>query len=252
MLVYENGFIRFRHEGDPEGEPVASTDDELDSVDLSRRGSHRERNGAVQWIDSGAHGTNPMPYDCCKRPNGEMATPGTPATPRSFASADFDGLSDAFSFRAPSSIHLRDSIERALDDTESCHRFNLRTPDYLDCDPDTFYSVPNTPDSALDAEYSFESLGELSKNSFQYKDAESNESARDFKCTSHHRSSKRSRNNVQRRGSSLQSLNETLATICARLDDTDGLVLRRELNKFHRYRSKSGSLTEIPFYIDDS
>ncbi len=51
----------------------------------------------------------------------------TPATPRSLCSNDtfLDGTSSMWSYRPPSSIHLRDSIENCLD-------MNLHTPDNID------------------------------------------------------------------------------------------------------------------------
>ena len=126
MLVYEDGYIRFRTEGDSDIDLVAvSTDEELDGND----GMVKNDQQMVYWT----------PFH---HPGG-YSVPLTPATPRSVTSTDPENDSGVFNFKVPSSIHLRDSIENALD----LPRFSLNTPETVDLSRNGTPSLPPTPAS---------------------------------------------------------------------------------------------------------
>ncbi|KAK2192661.1 hypothetical protein NP493_25g00015 [Ridgeia piscesae] len=108
MLVNDNGFLRFRQEGD------------LDLTDDDERPMHKidgpfpddpryySANRGITFGDiSELEGKRGMSLS--------LSEPNTPL-PMSVNSYDFDGLSksSAFSLKPPSSIHLRDSIENIL------------------------------------------------------------------------------------------------------------------------------------------
>ncbi len=171
LLVNDNGFVRFRETGEVGGEVLISTDDELDALDNTSPlenpfVAELKRNGLINknvdseyyYIDKAPDkfsdplldppspdyymGSVPLTRRLATRtvsidPDIDINTPGTP---RSFYSAqmDFDCASSMWSFRPPSSIHLRDSIDNALD----IPGFGLRTPDYLN-------SPLNTPSSKM-------------------------------------------------------------------------------------------------------
>ncbi|KAK2163352.1 hypothetical protein LSH36_81g05026, partial [Paralvinella palmiformis] len=181
MLYYDNGFVRFRQDGDSEGDPIASTDDELDSDTGPPRYNGNDfrhisggKNGHVAKYGNGdlSH-LDPIPNGIWKGGNGKNAsvsnmgwgTPSglrTPATPPSFCSTDIDLNSGTFSFRPPSSIHLRDSIERELNYSEFC----LRTPDNMletvDSIQDSI-SLPRSPDALRASVYSYATAGRNSR-----------------------------------------------------------------------------------------
>ena len=163
LLVSDNGFIRFREDGEMGGSPVLlSTDDELENIsgdnmirnpfyrDLLRRQEKERAVGRATFVNSdgitlqdefGLVDTMvdpelvppPRPaypvvrgaFRGCSYPNTGTNTPGTP---RSFCSTDLEYAASEISYRPPSSIHLRDSIENAL----NIPGFTLRTPDILD------------------------------------------------------------------------------------------------------------------------
>jgi hypothetical protein len=127
MLIQEDVLIRFRMDDDPPGEPIASTDDELDAACRNtNENCGNESAGAI--IHEGSHSApekESVPARQCafSLPN---TGSNTPATPRSFMSVDpEDGV---FTFRPPSSIHLRASIEGALD----CSDVSLKSPGFSD------------------------------------------------------------------------------------------------------------------------
>ncbi len=180
MLINDNGYLRFRqdHE-DPEGEAIGSTDDELDASDGGILQALTD-GGYLEGVEvSSAVGAYCNPAQVVgiteARPGDSAAdywaspaqqryseftrrragTTGfsTPATPRSFASTDLDLQSGMFSFKPPSSIHLRESIDRAL----NYPHFYLRTPDLLDT-PDSL-SLPKTPDYLKGSISSYSTLG---------------------------------------------------------------------------------------------
>ena len=106
MLVNENGFLRFRQEGDPD----LTDDDERPKIDGLSPDNPRyySANRGITFGDiSELEGKHGMPLS--------LSEPNTPL-PMSLNSYDFDGLSksSAFSLKPPSSIHLRDSIENIL------------------------------------------------------------------------------------------------------------------------------------------
>ena len=164
LLVSENGFIRFREDGEMGGSPVLlSTDDELDMVnsessmmrnpfyrDLIRRQEKERAVGRATYVNTdgitlqGEFGQIESNTDPELIPPPRLTYPlrghsfmgysypntgtNTPGTPRSFCSTDLDYATSEISYRPPSSIHLRDSIENAL----NIPGFTLRTPDILD------------------------------------------------------------------------------------------------------------------------
>ena len=153
MLVNDEGFVRFRHDEDPEGEFIVSTDDELNSNDgVLTNGSVPgvKCNGCPRsltyYLANGPTTGSPRRFHSISVPN---TGDNTPATPRSYCSTDFelDMAGSVFSFRPPSSIHLRDSIEGALN---YYPRFTLKTPDYIDT-PESL-SLSRAPPDELDVD----------------------------------------------------------------------------------------------------
>jgi hypothetical protein len=162
LLVNDNGFVRFRQNGEVGGEVLISTDDELDAFENSPHTNpfvaELEKHGLINTNVNDFYYADKLPdkfYDPLidpKMPNYFMRSvplarrlasrnvpldtgTTTPGTPRSFYSAHSeldrsDCALSVWSFRPPSSIHLRDSIENALD--LDMPGFNLRTPDCLD------------------------------------------------------------------------------------------------------------------------
>ena len=156
MLINDSGFIRFRKEGEV-GEPgYISTDDDADSRMQSRRASKKSwtpgpdlRKCALELCRENGHVMNLGYFDnnglrkSASMPNTGSNTPIEAATPNSICSVETGGQqSGVFNFRAPSSIHLRDSIDRAL----NYDGFRLKTPDSLNIS-DNVSSIPNSPDS---------------------------------------------------------------------------------------------------------
>ena len=162
MLVNEDGYIRFRQDGDPIQDVITSTDDdELDYTAMARNNrKHRsliwgrmglKRLSNDQCIDTSSETSSHHNWlsnrkkPKCRRstsvPNTSSNTPMGFLTPKSLCSTDFDGAS-TFSFKPPSSIHLRDSIDKALNyfhfstrdagsDSQNLSDCFSRTPDSL-------------------------------------------------------------------------------------------------------------------------
>lgn len=187
MLVKENGYIRFRKEGDPLQEPLASsTDDDLDyknsvgesskiikypfgihslgrkhhSTDQALSHTSSEMNSKQIGNKTGIHdaifGSNDLKrLNKFKRsisvPNTannstNNTTPVGFLTPKSLCSTDFDGVS-AFSFKPPSSIHLHESIDKALQfmHINSSSRTTVSTSESQELSDNL--SLPKTPNS---------------------------------------------------------------------------------------------------------
>ncbi|ELT90736.1 hypothetical protein CAPTEDRAFT_187422 [Capitella teleta] len=131
MLVQEDGLIRFRLEDDPVGEPITSTDDELDADPGNTNENCRSENEEFEQTVNRYLRCHSVPAKDSKQ--GVPAThslpntgTNTPATPRSFLSIDPE--EGVFTFRPPSSIHLRASIEGALDYSD----LSLKSPGFSD------------------------------------------------------------------------------------------------------------------------
>ena len=183
MLYYDSGFVRFRQDGDSEGDPLASTDEELDCENGPPRyrpvgsGSDVHLNGSAQLVGDNRMGhlyhnrTRNGQWRSGSRRNGSVPNTGrntpsgwhTPATPRSLCSPDIDGCSGVFSFRPPSSIHLRDSIEKELNFSDS----HFRTPDDLLETVDSIQesiSLPRSPDALRASVYSYATAAQESRS----------------------------------------------------------------------------------------
>ena len=110
MLINDNGFIRFRQEGDPDGLSMEySTDDDDDDAAGKEYLSKRTSSKAVGEMCRGHRCT----YSNISAPNTASVSPL--ATPSSFIGSADDAISSAsfFNFKPPS-IYLRESIDRAL------------------------------------------------------------------------------------------------------------------------------------------
>lgn len=158
LLINDNGFVRFREEGEEGGDLCLSTDDELDAPDATHTSPIEIKQcaiihtpstieqpditpcpveedyppGSLTDIEEYYSNSYPksLPLKRKRRRKRSMRISGysPPGTPASFVSAtDCDGAS-MWSFRPPSSIHLKDSIENIL----SYRGIDIRTPDYLD------------------------------------------------------------------------------------------------------------------------
>ena len=104
LLVSENGFVRVRQDGELGGDPVMlSTDDELEEPNASFNHA---------WVNN-------------KKDEHLYSVIQESWTPASLRHHDV--TASMLSYRVPSSIHLRDSIDNALD----MEGFTIRTPDVL-------------------------------------------------------------------------------------------------------------------------
>ena len=160
LLVKENGLVRFRQDGDEDADPVVlSTEDELDLQDPDvmndpfdaalAQHQHQDRKERLELLLLTGQGIflpdqfGESNFDTHSRQNfkpslnrktskysrskSALGECDTPASTRSYCSYDtlLDGNASMWSYKPPSSIHLRDSIENYLD-------MNLGTPDNID------------------------------------------------------------------------------------------------------------------------